>query len=305
MVTTSPPSLGMAPFGIAAPPNSRPVAWPRAAMVYLRSIGVDFAHRMLKRRRRTDQQVQNDYDHGEWAQHAEARRWEGAANLEAFLDRTAETAPMTCMIQGRLFSVAVTEYYRLRRRAISAIIDGLAPAGQDTVCEVGSGSGTNLLSLALEPRWRKIFGYELSPTGREVTATVASHFGVADRVRVGAIDLLDAASPGFAELEGSYCFSHYCLEQLPHRTEEVLRNLHRAGVQRMVHLEPTFELLDPLSLRDHASRSYVLRQDYQRTIVSAARTLEREGLIRIVAVERLYHAPRWRNPPTLVVWDRA
>jgi hypothetical protein len=94
-----------------------------------------------------------------------------------------------------------------------------------------------------------------------------------------------------------------CLEQLPDHTERILRNFCSAGAKRVIHVETSFELLRPTSLRDLASISYVWRQDYQRTLIASARRLEAEGLLRIVAAERLHLSPNWRNAPTLLVWD--
>jgi hypothetical protein len=98
-------------------------------------------------------------------------------------------------------------------------------------------------------------------------------------------------------------YTHYCLEQLPNDTEAVFRNLVAAGVRRAILIEPTYELLSWTSLRDWASRTYVLRQDYQRSIVRAARQLEAEGLITIAHTERLDFVSSYRNAGTLLVFD--
>ena len=49
------------------------------------------------------------------------------------------------------------------------------------------------------------------------------------------------------------------------------------GERRAVLIEPSFELLGLANLRDLASRSYVPRQDYQRSIIRAAASVVRPG----------------------------
>jgi hypothetical protein len=269
-----------------------------------RSILVDLAHRLVRRRKRKREQVLSDYDRGEWAQQLEARNWERAGSLEAYAEKSWIDRDLTCLVDGRLWRMPVADYYRLRHRMIAGILRRFA-GDADELVEVGSGTGTNLFALAADKTWPQLRGLELSPTGRDVARRVAERFGAEDRVSFDEIDLLDAASPGFRLLEGKTVFSYLCLEQLPDDTEKVMRHLYAAKVKRVIHFETTFELLSPRSLRDLASMSYVWRQDYQRTIVSTARRLEAEGLIRIIAVERLHFSPTWRNTPTLVVWEPA
>jgi hypothetical protein len=269
-----------------------------------RSILQDLAHRLFRRRQRRRDQVLSDYDRGEWAQQLEARNWERAGSLAAYAEKSWVDRDIICTVDGRLWRMPVTRYYRIRYRTLADILRRFA-GDADELVEVGSGTGTNLFALAADKSWPKLLGLELSATGRTVARRIAAHFGVEDRVSFDEIDLLDAGSPGFRLLEGKAAFSYLCLEQLPNDTEKVMRNLCAAKVKRMIHVESSFELLSPLSLRDLASMSYVWRQDYQRTIVSTARRLEAEGLIRIIAAERLHFSPSWRNTPTLVVWEPA
>lgn len=269
-----------------------------------RSILLDLAHRLLRRRKRKRDQVLSDYDRGEWAQQLAARNWERAASLEAYAEKSWVDRDLTCLVDGRLWRMPAPGYYRMRHQRIAAILRRFAP-DSDELVEVGSGTGANLFALAADKSWRSLRGLELSPTGRDVARRVAERFGVEDRVSFDEIDLLDPGSPGFRLLKDKVVFSYLCLEQLPNDTEAVMRHLCAAKAKRMIHFESTFELLNPRSLRDLASMSYVWRQDYQRTIVSTARRLEAEGLIRIIAVERLHFSPTWRNTPTLVVWEPA
>ena len=287
---------------ISLPGTARRYGSIPSSLLYARTIAANLAHKLLKQRKRSREQVAADYDGGEWSQQAAAQTWLKVPDLKSYADKAWNRQTAVAMMDGELWTVPAEDYYAFRRRKLIAILD-LFALGADHITELGSGTGANLCLLATSDRWSRITGLELSPTGREVTQTIIDHFGLGDRVDVGAIDLLDPASPGFARIKGEVCFTHYCLEQLPNHTEQVFRALVAAGVRRAILLEPSYELLSPLSLRDQASRTYVLRQDYQRSIVACARKLELEGLIKVVATEQLDFVSSCRNPPTLVVFD--
>lgn len=284
--------------------RARPLGLAAELGIYARSILIDIGHRLLRRRKRGRDQVRSDYDQGEWAQQSEARNWERSPTLEAYVERSWVDLDITCLVDGKLWRMSATDYYRVRKERLTGVMRRFA-GDVDELVELGSGTGTNLFALCLEGRWHKLRGLELSPTGRAVAREIAERFGVGGQVSFDEVDLLDPASPGFAIARGKTVFTYYCLEQLPNDTELVMRNMCAAGIRRAIHLEPSFELLRPRSLRDLASISYVWRQDYQRTILATARKLAAEGLIRIVATERLHHSPTWRNPPTLLVWEPA
>ncbi len=286
------------------PASAIPVGSLASGLRYGRGILFDLAHRAFYRRRRHKDQVMADYDGGEWSQQRSARRWESADSLAGYADKAWRPQAILAKMDGRLWRVPAPDYYAFRR---GKLIDVMTEFDLDSpaLIELGSGTGSNLFALATAGRWSRLTGLELSSTGREVTDAVARRFGITGTVDCEHIDLLDPASAGFGRLEGQVAFTHYCLEQLPDYTEQVFRNLVQARLRRAILIEPTFELLDRTRLADLASLTYVLRQDYQRTIVRVARKLEAEGLIRIAALRRLDFASGYRQAPTLLVWDRA
>lgn len=271
-----------------------------AQLDYARSACVDVAHKVIIRRHRSSKQVNADYDAGEWKDHLRQRAWESSRSLQEYV-LGVDQRRVRAQVDGRLCDICLSDYYRYRTDQIVSLLrefDG----GSPRMVEVGCGAGRNLFACATSGRWKELRGLELSHTGIEVIRAAASHFGL-DYLSAGPIDLLDDRSPGFAELRGATAFTHYCLEQLPHHTESVLRRLAAAGVRRVIHIEPTMEFFQAWSLRDLASMAYIWRQDYLADLVKVARRLEREGVLRVVAVRRLGFAPTLRNTPTLVVWE--
>lgn len=281
-------------------PAPRPIGRFRATALLVRSVLLDIAHKLIKRRRRVRDQVTSDYDQGEWMDHLRARRWELARNLDAYVIPD-DSRRIVATVDHRLVDTTVRQYYEIRTQCLADTLRRFA-GDANTLYEIGSGAGRNLFALARDGRWSGLRGLELSKTGIEVTRQVAAHYGVSG-VSAASIDLLDPASSGFAELTGATAFSFYCLEQLPEYTEVVMCALARAGVKRVIHMEPTSELMSYGSVRDWATISYIWRQHYLNDIVAVARRLESQGTIRVVAIERLGFAPTLRNAPTLVVWE--
>ncbi|MEO5883658.1 MAG: class I SAM-dependent methyltransferase [Caldimonas sp.] len=285
---------------IETPKNSRPVPYPVAFALHLRSLLTDVAHKLIRRRRRTRAQVQADYDKGEWRDVMNARYWDKVGDLETYVF-TDQERQMAAQVDGRLRYIAQRDYYRYRTSQLNGLLaefDLQAPR----LVEVGCGAGRNLFCAAASGRWKEIRGLDLSPTGIEIVKTVASRFGLPE-VSAGPIDLLDPKSPGFDEIRDQVCFTYHCLEQLPAHTGSVLRNLADASPRRVIHIEPTRELFSLASLKDWASISYLWRQNYLADLVTSARRLEREGVLRVIAIRRLEFAPTLRNSPTLLVWE--
>lgn len=275
--------------------------WWAANWLYLKSIALDCAHRLVFHRRRERSLVNSDYDQGAWLSQLQDRRWERVASFSDYVTPTDDRR-ICAMIDGEIVTTTVGDYLQFRTAKLVETLDRFARDVPELV-EIGSGAGQNLFAAAWSGRWERIRGYDLSATGRSVTRAVADHFNLGN-VTAAPIDLLDFGSDGYSQLRGCTAFSFYCLEQLPKYTDLVISNLIKAGVRRMIHIEPTLELLSPVSLKDLATITYIWRQDYLRNLVATARSMERAGKIRIVAVERLQFAPTHRNDPTLLVWDR-
>lgn len=283
------------------PDTARPVGRMQTGLIYLRSVAIDQAHRLLIRRKRDCQEVDRGYHRGSWAQDLAARRWERTETLARYTERVDVPGELRATIGNRLWRIPAPCYYAMRRANLVGIMRRFADTASCLV-ELGSGVGSIVFELVAGGLRKPILGLELSSNGREVARIVAAHYDVA-QVEFGRIDLLDPTSEGYRRLAGATVYTHHCLEQLPNDTDAVLRNLVAAGVRRAILIEPTFELLGWTSLRDWASRTYVLRQDYQRSIIRTARRLEAEGLLAIAHTERLDFVSGHRNAATLLVLD--
>lgn len=267
--------------------------------LYVRDLARSAA-RMLLRQVRTRDRVAAEYHEGHWRRVLEQQPWLEAPDLSAFLAGT-DRATRVAKVAGRVVRIPTDAYYRLRLHALSDAMS--RHAGDDELVELGCGFGYNLFSLALSRRWRQLRGFDVSEHGTEAGSAIAAHFGLADRVSFGLIDLTDTEHPNYAAVRDKTLFTYCCIEQLPGAVESVLATLLKHRPRRVIHIEPTTELLSPWRPLDLLNYAYVKSVDYQTSLFTTLERLESRGSIRILARERMPWAPTIHNDTFLVAWE--
>jgi SAM-dependent methyltransferase len=251
--------------------------------------------------RRDAERVALEYDGGYWTDVLASRRWERAGSLQEFIT-PRQAGERVARIEGRLVRVSHETYYQFRSAMLRQVL--LECAGQaPALAELGCGYGANLFALAPLDRWRPLIGFEISETALTAAERISAHFGLGQRLEFHRLDLLDGAAPAFKYLAGRTAFTYYCLEQLKHATSRVIENLARAGVSRVIHIEPTPELWGLWPPADAVSRLYSWSQQYQDNLLTTLRACERRGAVRLLTVRRLNYAPTVRHDPALICWE--
>ena len=285
----------------AAPvrPQWRAISRTTLANYYIRDL-VRSALRLFLRRVRTRARVDTEYDSGHWRRVLEGQSWRESPDLRSFLAGNDERA-MIAKVDGRVVQIAAKEYYRWR---VSALLAALSEhVDDDHLVELGCGFGYNLFSLALTDRWRSLAGFDISANGLQAGRAIAAHFGLAERIHFFPLDLTDAAHPAFTRITNRTVFTFCCIEQIPSSVSVVVQNILRARPRRVIHIEPTTELLNPWRPMDLLNYAYVKSVDYQTRLFSTLADLNTRGHIRIVRQQRLPWAPTIHNDTFLVVWE--
>jgi SAM-dependent methyltransferase len=277
-----------------------PLSAPSSAALICRELAAGVVG-LATRRRRDRVRVRAEYDGGYWSEILRDARWRRTATLEEFLNPSDDHIRV-CKVDNRYVRTRSIDYYRLRRERLLSVMREFAGADAELV-EVGCGYGANLFSLTLGGEWRRLIGLDVSEAGLSAGRQIADRFSLSDRLTFHRLDLTNPDDPAFEHLRGRTAFTYYCFEQIPHDTDAVIRNLLSAGVRRVVQIEPLAELLHWNSPKDLINYLYILRSDYQRTLLTTLRRLERERTVRITAVRRLYYAPSIRHDPAVVCWE--
>ncbi|KJC34260.1 hypothetical protein UB31_39450 [Bradyrhizobium sp. LTSP849] len=278
---------------------------PASTLELSRAYAADFARSLLrlafKNVKRTGDVVDSEYNGGAWDRVLNERGWLGGVPLEEFLAGQSPS-PRLAKVNGQLVRIATKDYYRYRIRALSELM--MRHVGDATsLVELGSGTGYNLFSLSLNPRWTQLRGFDIAPNGIEAGRQIASHYGLDGRVSFDRIDLTDAQDPQFGQLAGATVFTHFCIEQIPYAVDAVIENILRARPGRVVNIEPAIDMLNLSDPRDLASRLYLKSVDYQTRLFALLDELEVKGRIRILSRERMAYAPTLHNDGLLYAWE--
>lgn len=278
---------------------------PASRLDLSRAYTIDLARSLrrlaFKNVRRTHDVVDSEYNSGSWDRVLNQRGWLDGRSLEEFLIGQS-AAPRLAKVNNRIVRITTRDYYRYRIGALSELMAGHA-GGATSLLELGAGYGANLFSLSLDPRWRKLRGFDIAPNGIEAGRQIASHFKLDDRVSFDRIDLTDAGDPHFSELAGGTVFTYFCIEQIPYAVEAVIENIIRARPARVINIEPGVDMLKLSEPRDFASRVYIRSMDYQTRLFKLLDALDAQGRIRVVARERMAFAPTLHNDGLLYAWE--
>jgi SAM-dependent methyltransferase len=250
--------------------------------------------------RRDKTRVQIDYDLGAWKTILDEKKWLRCGSVQEYVvppDQQVRIAK----IQNRLVRIRTCDYYTYRLHILQEIMKQYAGHEREIV-ELGAGCGHNILSLALTNTWDHLAGFDVAENGIQAAREAAQYFNIRN-VDFDRLDLTNGKDANFKKIRGKTVFTYYCLEQLKYSTSTVIRNLILAGVKRVIHMEPTTELLRMWLPMDIVNYCYITRLDYQNNLLTSLRRVEKEGGIRIIDLKRLYYAPSYKNDPTLVCWE--
>jgi hypothetical protein len=255
----------------------------------------------LHRVRRTGHQVDLEYDAGHWQRLRVDRPWLRASDVADFLigsDRRSRIAKA----DGRVVEIATDDYYRVRLQALEQVI--AAQAGEvDELVELGCGFGYNLFSLGLANRWRRFAGFDISDNGIAAAREIAAHFGLAQSMSFGLLDLTAREHPNFPKIAGKTVFTCFCIEQVPHAVEAVILNIAAHRPKRVIHIEPTTEFLELWRPMDLLNFAYVKSVDYQTYLFTVLQAMAARGEIRILDRRRMDWAPTIHNDGFMITWE--
>lgn len=195
----------------------------------------------------------------------------------------------------------------MRRRAVAASALITCMRGTDAmggIVELGCGYGLNLFSHAATGQFdgSNRLGPDISPVGIATGEMIATHFRLAN-VGFDTLDLTDASDPNFARLAGNSCFTYFAIEQIPRHVEQALDNILRARSRRVIHVEPTAEMLDLRRPWDWGALAYIRSVDYKSGMFGYLTDLESRGPSRILDAGPQCLFSTIRNDGFIAVWE--
>jgi hypothetical protein len=278
-----------------------PASLPDRAITYALDVAKSIYRLISRRIERTADVVNSEYNLLHWQKVLSDKAWINAKDLADFLTLPDPTVRLR-KVNNRILRISAQKYYRYRIGALGDLI-GRFCGNSKQIVELGSGCGTNLLSLHLShPDWT-FKGFDIAPNGIAAGREIASHFGLSNQISLDRIDLTNSSDPNFAQITDEVVFTYFCIEQIPYDVRKVVENIIAARPKRVINIEPTTELLDLTAPRDLVSLVYIRSVDYQTQLFSTLDELESQGRVRITARERMPFAPTIHNDGFLYCWE--
>jgi hypothetical protein len=256
---------------------------------------------IIKRQFRTIDLVGNDYDQGDWKCVLDKKKWLQYQSVQDYVTHSGGSDLRVVKLNNELMYIQTQEYYKFRNKKINSVMLKYSN-GVDELYELGCGFGLNLLSLKTGNNFKKLFGFDISKNSLLAGRKICEHFEV-NNIFFDKIDLIDPKDSSWGKLKNKTVFTYHCLEQLKHSLDVVLVNIFNSGVKRVIHIEPTTELLNLWSIRDLAEYLYIKRRDYLDNLLINLTYLEQSGLIKIIYLKRMQYSPTPIYGSTLLVWE--
>jgi SAM-dependent methyltransferase len=284
----------------------KPVPRGKLEALILRQVAVNLLRlirrRLFLRKIRSPEVVFEEYDQSYWKRRRYDKAWNRYSSVVDFVSWSHDHTPGYFYVDGSVMEGERREYYSYRTRKVISLIKTYA-SDSSGIVELGCGSGHNLLALASNGNsLGPLMGLDVSENAIDAARAAADHFNV-DSVSFALIDLTDPESPGFSHIKDKIVFTYFCLEQLSRSMDRAIENVLRAGPRRVIHIEPTREILSWTSLRDLNEIIYSLAMDYPNDLLSCLRKKEAENRLRVTEIRPLDYAAKIRGFPVLAVWE--
>lgn len=251
---------------------------------------------------KTAESVLREYDQDKWGVLLEKLRALGTSNV-ADADRLSggESKPMAFYADEGLYVADSESVYRAYFELIRGELQPLLEKSGHLV-ELGAGYGALLLKLAAVPELGQV-GYtagEYTDTGVACIELLAAQQKLP--LQAGHCDLSDLSLRNFSIPPKAVFLTCWAMAYLKGYPRDTLDEIIRHEPAVVVHIEPVYEHWSGGSLLQMLWKRYFQLNDYNRTMLTALRTYEADGLIDIVEERRNLFGNNPLAPVSVVKW---
>ena len=219
--------------------------------------------------------------------------------------------PVICGKSRRISFLSISELIFCHRQFVSAILRRYTPKSCERVVELGCGTGSNLFYFFLNggPQNADYMGFEYTNEGREVGSYLA---GLEQRLALfsfGKCDYLNLDQLQIGSKKVTIAFTCHSIEQVTYLPERFFRDIIKVipGLRVCLHFEPV-GWQKPLAGRwrrpyDRSCERYARRLGYNQNFSELLIKAQRQGVLKILDIQRNVWGINPLNPTTLVVWE--
>ncbi|MDQ7831831.1 MAG: class I SAM-dependent methyltransferase [Desulfovibrionaceae bacterium] len=254
---------------------------------------------------KSEAELYREYEEETFAPYLERARSHYAHSLyrEWFAAQTAGTGPSPCHTECGLRLLTPGQQLEV---FIDAVQDALAPhLPAPALCDLGAGTGKILYCLAQRgvTRQTPLLAFEFSPSARELIRHFSRNQGL--DMQVHACNFLEPRITEAAIPRDAVLFTSFALACVPRDATDFLRALAAFRPRVVAHFEPCADFFKPDNLQHMMCRRYVEINGYNADIHIAARELEAEGVLRVLATRPNVFGGNPLLPFSTVVWTPA
>lgn len=254
-------------------------------------------------RRKTEQEVLREFNRDKWGELLSQAKRDPGFNLQAA--EALEINPETVIPfydSGRLL-LAPFRHVLERHMELYTEVLGAFANNASALVELGAGFGSKILRLSDIPLFKQLplYAAELTSNGRELIELLATRAG--KQITVGACDFREGTLSLKNIPPDAIVFTSFAAHYVPELSTKFVKFIADLKPRVVVHFEPCMEHMKTGSLHELMCRGYILRNDYNRNLVSLLETASRGGNARILSVRRNVMGGNPLLPLSVIAWQ--
>ncbi len=169
----------------------------------------------------------------------------------------------------------------------------------DNIYDFGCGTGFNLVTLAQMYPNKKLHGLDFVDSSKLIVNKIRDVY----KLKMEGY-IFDMINPdyNFNIEKNSVIFTSGSIEQLSGKFESFLQFILKKSPELCVHIEPTIELYDENNLIDYLAIKFHKKRGYTENYLSRLIELEKQRLIKIIKVKRLFFGGLYMEGFTYIIW---
>lgn len=250
---------------------------------------------------KTSESLLREYGQDKWgALLGKLKHIQGATIADADRLIAAGSKATPFYVAGGLY---VADFEVVQRAYFELIQNALRPHVEESghLVELGAGYGSLILKLASLPGFEKagLTAGEYTATGVTCIDLLASG---QNGLQSGHCDLSDLNLRTFTIPDGAVFFTSWTMACLKGFSRNTLMEIIRHRPAAVIHIEPIYEYWTDESLLQMLWKRYCQLNDYNRSMLTALKQYESEGLIKIIEEGRNVFGSNPLAPVSIVTW---
>jgi SAM-dependent methyltransferase len=257
----------------------------KASFVDVAKINAYIVKLNLKKKNRTPEVIDNEYNSGYWNRDFEDIEFE---TFGGNYNRDDIDEIQIFPINNQLRKMKRREFFRRYEIEFLTFFNQIK---NQEIVELGCGLGTNLFCL-YNAGFKKLSGSDISKNAIKNLRKYVKTKEIDINFEV--VDLNQKLPDGI--IKNKIVFTHTCLEQCKHIMPNVLKNIVDGQPKAVMNIEVDY------NSAPNMVKKYFDARDYQNNLVNELKKLENENIIRDVKIRKMFYGGSSVNRHSLITW---